>query len=117
MLARPKVIVKGNETLLSSDTPTPPAGQTKTMSETTCPQCNHRFISHTEGEIRPDPTVVRWLREAVTWSGEMSTGEVYTDYLNSCGEAPVSRRRFVADLGYLGIHEVLDDDTYMLIRE
>ena len=68
-------------------------------------------------EIRPDPTVVRWLREAVAWSGAMATEEMYVDYLSSCGDAPVSRRRFVADLAYLGIPEVLDDDTHMLVRE
>jgi hypothetical protein len=30
---------------------------------------------------------------------------------------PEVRRRFVADLDHLGIPEVLDDDTHMLVRE
>ena len=87
------------------------------MSVITCPQCGHHFPSPREDETNPDPTVVRWLREAVAWSGEMATEEIYNDYLRACGDAPVSRRRFVADLAYLGIDEVLDGDTHMLIRE
>ncbi|GIM96305.1 hypothetical protein [Paractinoplanes toevensis] len=87
------------------------------MSDTTCPRCGHHFTPPSKNEIRPDPTVVRWLQEAVAWSGAMATEEMYVDYLSSCGDAPVSRRRFVADLAYLGIPEVLDDDTHMLVRE
>jgi hypothetical protein len=46
----------------------------------------------------------------------MATDEIYAGYLKACGDAPVSRRRFVADLAYLGVDEVLDDDTHMLVR-
>ena len=87
------------------------------MSDITCPRCGHHFASPSQDETPPDPTVVRWLRNAAAWSGEMATEEMYVDYLGSCGDAPVSRRRFVADLAYLGIHEVLDGDTPMLVRE
>jgi hypothetical protein len=87
------------------------------MSDTTCPQCGHRFTPPSDDKTRPDPTVVRWLRDAVAWSGEMATEEVYLDYLKSSGDAPVSRRRFVVDLAYLGIEEVFDGENHMLVRE
>jgi hypothetical protein len=41
---------------------------------------------------------------------------VYGGYVRATTETPVSRARFVADLAYLGIEEVLDDDTRMLVR-
>jgi hypothetical protein len=87
------------------------------MPETTCPRCGHHFTPAHDDDVRPDLTVVRWLRDAA-WSGEMSTEEVYADYLRACGDdAPVSRRRFVADLAYLGVPEVLDGETHVLVRE
>ena len=47
--------------------------------------------------------------------GEASTEEVYSTYLRATDGAPVSRRRFVADLAYLGVEQVLDE-TFMLLR-
>jgi hypothetical protein len=85
------------------------------MSDVNCPNCGDE-ISAAESH-RPDATVVRWLAEEAVWSGEAPTDEMYGDYLRSCVDDPVSRRRFVADLAYLGIHEVLDGDTRMLMRD
>lgn len=50
------------------------------------------------------------------WIGEASTDEIYGNYLRATDETPVSRERFVADLAYLGIEEVLDDETHLLLR-
>jgi len=117
VLDRPKVVVGLTHPSFRLIDPHLRRRQTQAMSDTTCPRCGHRFMPPPDDEIRPDPTVVRWLRDAVAWSGEMATEEVYVDYLSSCGDAPVSRRRFVADLAYLGIPEALDDGTQMLVRE
>ncbi|QFG68202.1 hypothetical protein [Ornithinimicrobium pratense] len=64
----------------------------------------------------PDPSVVRWFAADESGLGDTSTAEAYARYLRSTDEAPASRARFVADLAYLGVEEVLDDDTHMLIR-
>ena len=48
--------------------------------------------------------------------GKASTEEVYSTYLRANDGAPVSRRRFVADLAHLGVEQVLDDETFMLLR-
>ncbi|MFD4501525.1 hypothetical protein [Streptomyces sp. NPDC058457] len=84
-------------------------------SETECPQCHHTFDT---GAIRPvDPGVVRWLAEELTWSGQQPTERVYSDYLYSAGETPVSRQRFVQDLDYLGVPETqAPDGTRILTR-
>ncbi len=87
------------------------------MSEVSCPRCGQRFVAPHDKDNVPDPSVVNWLHQAVAWSGELATEEVYIDYLKHSGGAPVSRSRFVADLAYLGIPEVLDDETHMLVRE
>ena len=90
------------------------------MSEITCPRCGHHFVPSSGEEdraSRPDPSVVGWLRGGAVWSCELATDEAYGDYLSSCGDAPVSRRRFVADLAFLGVPEVLDDGTPMLVRD
>ena len=42
----------------------------------------------------------------------MSSG----NYLRAIDATPVSRERFVADLAYLGVEELLDDETLMLVR-
>ena len=59
---------------------------------------------------------MRWFRSEPPWLGELSTDEVYGGYLRAVTGTPVSRARFVADLAYLGVEEVLDDDTSMLVR-
>jgi hypothetical protein len=78
------------------------------MSDTSCPTCGQtltRSAATSEG-----------FRTGAGWTGEAATDEIYTSYLRSAGEAPVSRRRFVADLAYLGVEEVLDDETHLLVR-
>ncbi len=59
---------------------------------------------------------MRWFRSDPSWLGELSTDEVYGGYLRATTGPPVSRARFVADLAHLGVEEVLDDNTLMLIR-
>jgi hypothetical protein len=77
-------------------------------NELECPQCHHTFDADT---VRPvDPSVVRWLTEELTWSGQEPTERMYSDYLYSAGETPVSRQRFVQDLAYLGVPEIRDPD-------
>ena len=84
-------------------------------SEVECPQCHHTFDS---GEVRPvDPGGVRRLTEELTWSGQEPTERMYTSYLYSAGDMPVSRRRFVQDLAYLGVPQTRDPDgTRILVR-
>jgi hypothetical protein len=84
------------------------------MSAINCPACGHSFSAPALAE--PDPSVVQWFRVDPGWLGEISTDEVYGNYLRATEGTPVSRERFVADLAYLGIDEVLDDDTRMLVR-
>ncbi|GAB3469915.1 hypothetical protein GCM10027519_42830 [Kineococcus endophyticus] len=84
------------------------------MTHTPCPTCG--LVPATQAETAPDITVVQWFKSAPAWSGQMSTDEVYGQYLRDSNEAPVSRRRFVSDLAFLGIEEVLDDEVYMLDR-
>jgi hypothetical protein len=89
------------------------------MSDVSCPACGHRFHpapTDLGPASTPDPGVVRWFRTSPGWTGEASTDEVYVSYLRATDGTPVSRARFVADLGHLGIDEVLDDETYLLQR-
>ena len=87
------------------------------MTNLSCPACGHLFTSPTPAAVTaPDPSVVRWFRVDPGWLGAVSTDELYGSYLRATDDIPVSRDRFVADLAYLGIEEVLDDDTSMLIR-
>ena len=69
-----------------------------------------------DSPVPPDPSVLEWFRAGPQWIDEASTDEIYTGYLRAAEEAPVSRRRFVSDLAYLGVEEVLDDETHLLIR-
>lgn len=71
------------------------------------------------GEVRPvDPGVVRRLTEELTWSGQEPTERMYSDYLYSAGDMPVSRQRFVQDLAYLGVPEIRDaDGICFLVRK
>jgi hypothetical protein len=85
------------------------------MPDITCPACGHDFASPASAAT-PDPSVVSWFRSDPGWTGEVSTGEIYGQYLRATDQTPVSRDRFVADLAYLGVEEVLDDDTYLLVR-
>lgn len=96
------------------------------MPDVSCPSCGHRFAPSEPSAAsspalaptgHPDPSVVRWFRSDPSWLGELSTDEVYRGYLRSATGTPVSRARFVADLAHLGIEEVLDDDTPMLVRD
>jgi hypothetical protein len=84
------------------------------MTPPTCPHCGH--VLAPTAEATPDVSVVQWFRSAPAWSGMLSTDEVYGQYLRATDETPVSRRRFVSDLGYLGIDEVLDDEVSVLDR-
>lgn len=87
------------------------------MSNISCPACGHSFPAPGNAETAtPDPSVVEWFRVDPGWTGEASTDEIYGNYLRATDGAPVSRQRFVADLRYLGVEEVLDDDAYVLIR-
>jgi len=88
------------------------------MSSISCPACGHDFdpASRTAAGA-PDPTVLRWFRVDPGWTGEVSTDEVYGSYLRATDQAPVSRGRFVADLAYLGVEQVLDDATSVLVRD
>jgi hypothetical protein len=95
------------------------------MPYVSCPSCGHRFTPTEPSPAsspnpaspgQPDPSVLRWFRSDPSWLGELSTDEVYGGYVRATTETPVSRARFVADLAYLGIEEVLDDDTRMLVR-
>jgi len=54
--------------------------------------------------------------EEVRTIGESSTEEIYSAYLRATELTPVSRQRVVADLAYLGVDQVLDDETYLLVR-
>jgi hypothetical protein len=87
------------------------------MSETSCPTCG-QTLQATAPDVptTPDPSVLDWFRAGPRWIGETSTDEIYTSYLRAVEGVPVSRRRFVADLAYLGVEEVLDDATHLLIR-
>ena len=88
-------------------------------SEVECPQCHHIFDTGGADEVRPvDPGVIRWLTEELTWSGREPTERMYASYLYSAGDTPVSRRRFVQDLAYLGVPETRDPDgTCFLVRK
>lgn len=94
------------------------------MPDVSCPSCGHHFTPTEDATVAPpnpstgspDPSVVRWFRSDPSWLGELSTDEVYGGYLRAVSGTPVSRARFVADLAYLGVEEVLDDDTPMLVR-
>lgn len=98
--------------------------QADLVPDVNCPSCGHRFIptepsASSPGPAptaHPDPSVVRWFRSDPSWSGELSTDEVYGNYLRATTGTPVSRARFVSDLAYLGVDEVLGDDIHMLIR-
>ncbi|SDU95811.1 hypothetical protein SAMN04488544_2576 [Microlunatus sagamiharensis] len=93
------------------------------MPDVSRPSCGHTSTpaftpaspsSVVEGS--PDPSVVRWFRLDPAWLGELSTDALYGGYLRATTGAPVSRARFVADLAHLGVEEVLDDDTRVLVR-
>ncbi|MEZ0493243.1 hypothetical protein AB2L28_13455 [Kineococcus sp. TBRC 1896] len=84
-------------------------------TSSTCPTCGHALAA--ELQPAPDVSVVRWFRDAPAWSGMLSTDEVYGQYLRATDDAPVSRRRFVSDLAYLGVEEVLDEETFVLDRQ
>lgn len=89
------------------------------MPDVSCPSCGHTFTPASPSSVvdgSPDPSVVRWFRLDPGWLGELSTDEVYGGYLRATTGTPVSRARFVADLAHLGVEEVLDDDTRMLVR-
>ena len=88
------------------------------MPDASCPACGHTFTppGSDAPDLAPDPSVVRWFRDDPGWLGELSTAEVYASYLRATDAPPVSRRRFVADLAHLGVEELLDDDTSMLVR-
>lgn len=88
------------------------------MSTTVCPACSHAFDPATTGGAGvPELSVVRWFAAEESGLGDISTAEAYARYLRSTDEVPASRARFVADLAHLGVEEVLDDDTHMLIRD
>lgn len=91
-------------------------GQTGCMDQIHCPACGHPFSFDAASTAPPDPTVVDWFRTDTGWGEAVSTEEAYQSYLRAINTAPVSRARFVADLAYLGVEQVLDDDTQMLIR-
>ena len=90
------------------------------MPDVSCPSAAHTSTADPSSASvvsgSPDPSVVRWFRLDPGWLGELSTDEVYRGYLRATTGAPVSRKRFVADLAHLGVEEVLDDDTLMLVR-
>ena len=88
------------------------------MPAVSCPSCGHTFSpSASAASPSPDPSVVRWFRTDDSWTGEAATAEVYGTYLRATEGSPVSRERFVADLAHLGVEEVLDDATYVLVRD
>ena len=87
------------------------------MTTLDCPACGHTFTPASSGaHAGPDSSVVRWYRNDNSWMGEASTEEIYSTYLRATDGTPVSRQRFVADLAYLGVEQVLDDETYLLLR-
>lgn len=87
------------------------------MTSIDCPACGHTFNPTTPTPTTPpDPSVVHWFRSDFGWIGAVSTDETYGSYLRADDAPPVSREQFVADLAYLRIEEVLDDDTLMLVR-
>jgi len=86
------------------------------MTTHTCPACGHPSTPPASPVTAPDPSVVHWFRADPGWLGALSTDEVYGTYLRATDDPPVSRRRFVEDLSYLGIEEVLDDETPVLVR-
>ena len=75
------------------------------MSTTRCPTCGHPSTASAESDQSPpDPTVVHWFAEAGGGlAGDLHVSEVYQQYLRACGDEPVSRRRFIADLDFLGV--------------
>lgn len=88
------------------------------MPTTTCPACNHTFDpANVESESTSDPSVQHWFTSDNSSSGPISTTEAYTAYLRSIDGPPVSRKRFVADLAYLGVEEVNDDGEAVLLRD
>ena len=96
-------------------------GRLARMPDVSCPSCGHQFTPPVpapdpSSTAHPDPSVVRWFRSDPSWLGELSTDEVYRGYLRATTGTPVSRARLVADLAHLGIEEVLDDDTAVLVR-
>lgn len=87
------------------------------MSDISCPACGHTFPAPGSAvSDAPDPSVVEWFRIDPGWTGEAATDEIYGNYLRATDGPPVSRKRFVADLDYLGVEEVLDDEASVLIR-
>jgi hypothetical protein len=78
-------------------------------TEIECPQCGHRLASDAVRAV--DRSVVVWLTEELTWSGEEPTERMYADYLYSAGDTPVSRSQFVRDLAYLGVPEILGSNA------
>ena len=84
------------------------------MTHLSCPDCGH--TSTPAPSTTPDPSVVHWFRADPGWSGSLSTDETYGNYLRATDGPPVSRTRFVADPAFLGVEEVLDDDTSVLVR-
>lgn len=86
------------------------------MSTVSCPSCGHTFSPSTPTSTDPDRSVVEWFRTDHSWTGEAPTEEVYGAYLRATDGVPVSRARFVTDLAHLGIEEVLDDETLVLLR-
>ena len=63
----------------------------------------------TEQQSTPDGTVVDWFERGLLWDGEREAHELYAEYLahvRDRQQPPVSRDRFVTDLGYLGVREI-----------
>jgi len=87
------------------------------MTTLNCPSCGHTVTPASSGTgTAPDPSVVHWYRADTGWIGEAFTAEIYGNYLRATDGTPASRERFVADLAYLGVDQVLDDETYLLVR-
>jgi hypothetical protein len=84
------------------------------MKAINCPACGHTLTPAESGA--PDPSVVEWFRIDPGWTGEAATDEIYGNYLRATDGTPVSRNSFVLDLAYLGVEEVLDGETYVLVR-
>ena len=83
------------------------------MSTTRCPTCGHASAESTASAESdpsgPDPTVVSWFAAAGGGlAGDLHVSEVYLEYLRAGADEPVSRRRFLADLDFLGVEG--DDD-------
>jgi hypothetical protein len=86
------------------------------MSTITCPACSHTFDPSTATVVdATDASVVRWFSTDPGLSTDVSTAEAYANYLRSTDHPPVSRAQFVATLAHLGVEEVLDGDTHVLV--